>query len=331
MGPSRLAALSSSGGASLPRLVTNAIWARTRSAWACCASLSGPASAMASSSPAASKAPAWTLACAAASARPARRAGSRVSVAACFRNAAAAARPPRAWARPAERSSSAATSSSGPGAACARCQARRSGSSPRIGGLRQCAVRLLLFPRRRRLVDHRADQRVAEPHPGAELGQARFGRGRRRFGADAQPRWLPATPAPGRRSGRPPRAAAAAGPGRESVTRRPEALFDAPGQRHCAGEPEPAGQLGGRQSARQFQQRQRVAPRLGDELVPDPGVDRPGQHRLSSARASASRSPPTANSGSPARSLLGSRAANTRPTDSAPRRRATNARTCAEA
>ena len=35
----------------------------------------------------------------------------------------------RACARPAERSSSAATSPSGPGAACARCQARRSGSS----------------------------------------------------------------------------------------------------------------------------------------------------------------------------------------------------------
>ena len=45
-----------------------------------------------------------------------------------LRNAAAAATPPRACARPAERSSSAATSSSGPGVARARCQARRSGS-----------------------------------------------------------------------------------------------------------------------------------------------------------------------------------------------------------
>ena len=42
---------------------------------------------------------------------------------------AAAASPPRACARPAEFSRSAATSSSGPGAACARCQARRSGWS----------------------------------------------------------------------------------------------------------------------------------------------------------------------------------------------------------
>ena len=77
---------------------------------------------------AASNAPAWKLACAAASARSARRAGSTVSATARCRNAAAAATPPRACARPAERSSSAATSSSGPGVAGRRCQARRSGS-----------------------------------------------------------------------------------------------------------------------------------------------------------------------------------------------------------
>ena len=41
-----------------------------------------------------------------------------------------AASPPRAWARPAERSSSLATSSSGPSVAWARCQARRSGGRP---------------------------------------------------------------------------------------------------------------------------------------------------------------------------------------------------------
>ena len=87
-----------------------------------------PASAVATSPRAASNAPAWKLACAAASARSARRAGSTVSATARCRNAAAAATPPRACARPAERSSSAATSSSGPGVAWARCQARRSGS-----------------------------------------------------------------------------------------------------------------------------------------------------------------------------------------------------------
>ena len=47
------------------------------------------------------------------------------------RNAAAAARPPRACARPADCSSSAATGSLGPAAAVARCHARRSGSTLR--------------------------------------------------------------------------------------------------------------------------------------------------------------------------------------------------------
>ncbi len=52
-----------------------------------------------------------------------------VNPAARSRNTAAAARPPRRWARPADRSSSAATSSSEPRVAWARCQARRSGSA----------------------------------------------------------------------------------------------------------------------------------------------------------------------------------------------------------
>jgi len=68
--------------------------------------------------------------CAAANARTPRRAGSGVSLIARSRKAAAAANPPRACVRPADRSSSAATSSSGPAAAWARCQARRLGSVP---------------------------------------------------------------------------------------------------------------------------------------------------------------------------------------------------------
>ena len=55
--------------------------------------------------------------------------GSSVSAAARSRKAAAAAKPPRDWARPAARSSSAATSSSRPPVASARCQARGSGST----------------------------------------------------------------------------------------------------------------------------------------------------------------------------------------------------------
>ena len=82
----------------------------------------------------------------------------------------------------------------------------------------------------------------------------------------------------------------------------------------------------------QFQQGQRVAPGLGDDLVADPRIQRPGQHRVQQfpriVRRAARRSPAPAIR--PAR-RSGTRAPNTRPTDSSPRRRATNARTCAEA
>ena len=61
-GSSRRAAASSSGGASLPRLDANAIWARSSSTRARWNSSSGPASAMASRPSAASNAPAWTFA-----------------------------------------------------------------------------------------------------------------------------------------------------------------------------------------------------------------------------------------------------------------------------
>jgi hypothetical protein len=60
----------------------------------------------------------------------------------------------------------------------------------------------------------------------------------------------------------------------------PEALFDAARERDRTREPEPAGQLGQSQSPRQLQQRQRVAPCLGDDLVPNPLVNRPSEHRL---------------------------------------------------
>ena len=87
------AALSSSGGASLPRLAANAIWARSRCTRARSRSSRVPVSAVASSATASSSAPASNLVCAAASARCARRDGSGVSATARSRNAAAAARP----------------------------------------------------------------------------------------------------------------------------------------------------------------------------------------------------------------------------------------------
>ena len=52
------------------------------------------------------------------------------------------------------------------------------------------------------------------------------------------------------------------------------------GERHRAGEPEPARQLRRRHPPRQLQQRQRVAARLGDDLVADPRVQGPGQDRV---------------------------------------------------
>jgi hypothetical protein len=75
-----------------------------------------------------STASACRWACTAARARSARSLGSAVSDADRCKNAAAVASPARAWARCADRSSSAATSSSGPEAAAARCHTRRSGS-----------------------------------------------------------------------------------------------------------------------------------------------------------------------------------------------------------
>ena len=84
--------------------------------------------ALASSRNASCVAPARCLLVAASSSRRARRLGFGVGAADRSGNAPAAASPPRARARTADFSSSSATSSSGPATACARCQARRSGS-----------------------------------------------------------------------------------------------------------------------------------------------------------------------------------------------------------
>ena len=110
------------------RLDANAIRPRSTSTRARCRSSTASDSAVASNALAASGAPACSLAFAAASARDPRRTGSGVSSVARSRYAAAAATPPRSCTRSAEHSSSAATASSGPAAAWARCQARRSGS-----------------------------------------------------------------------------------------------------------------------------------------------------------------------------------------------------------
>ncbi len=144
---------------------------------------------------------------------------------------------------------------------------------------------------------------------------------------------LLATPATARPPDRPPRAAAAAGS-------RPEARRAAAGSSPrslresgtAPGSPNPPASSAGVTPRSQLQQRQRVAARLADDLVTHPRVQRRRRAPTPAARARRPRaSPSTTSSGNPARSSLGARAANTSPTDSASRRRATNARTCADA
>ena len=114
-----------------------------------------------------SGAPTPSSASAAAMARMLRRAGSGVSSAARSRNAAAAAAPSRVRARSAERSISAATVSSGHGAAWARCHARRSGSAS-ASVADQGPMRRPPVTGRGRLVDGGADRWVAKAHAAAE-------------------------------------------------------------------------------------------------------------------------------------------------------------------
>ena len=119
--------------------------------------------------------------------------------------------PPRAWARAAERSSSSATSSSGPAAACARCQARRSGCELGIGGLGERRVQRGALGRGCRAIGRRAHQRVTEANLGADLEQACVDRRRRGLRTGSRAARPLATRATARRPDRPPRAAAAAG------------------------------------------------------------------------------------------------------------------------
>ena len=197
-------------------------------------------------------------------------AGSGVSSAARCRNAAAAASPPRPCARSAERAISAATASSGIAVACARCQARRSGSSDRIRRVGERLVHVAAVARVRRAVDRRADERMREAHACAELDQpGRLGR----------PPGLGADPEP--LGGAPQQAHIAERLGRRRqeqklrVARKrldalKEAVLDAARQRARVGEPEPARELRRRQSARQLDQREGVAaaPRRGSGPSP---------------------------------------------------------------
>jgi hypothetical protein len=121
---------------------------------------------------------------------------------------------------------------------------------------------------------------MPKPHPSAELGQTRLDRGRAGFGANPEPRGGPPhqyriTDRFGRRDQQQP-------PGllREDGDPLAEALLDIARQPKCAGKPKSASQLLGSQSPRQFQQRQRVAVCLGEDLIAHPGIERPSQHGI---------------------------------------------------
>ena len=146
----------------------------------------------------------------------------------------------------------------------------------RVRGLRQRVVQRVPLSRRRRLVGRRAHRRVPEAHLHADLEQAGVDGRRRRLRVDAEP------------LGRAPheqRLADGIG-GRElhqspgvrgqRVQAPPETLLEDRRGRT----PEPAGQLRGAHAAREFQQRERVAARLGDQALADVDVEPPGDDGL---------------------------------------------------
>ena len=250
------------------------------------------------------------------------------------RNAAAAASPPRACARPADRSSSAATSSSGPGRGLGPVPGPPVRIGDRVGHLRQRRVHLLPVGERRRPVGRRAHQRMPEPHPRRELDQPGLHRRRRRLDPDAQPPGRPPDQRRGRRTDRPPPAAAAAGSasGRASSWRVKLSSIRPVSGAAAGGRPNPPASSRRGQPARQLQQRQRVTAGLGHDQVADPLVQRPGQRRVQQrprvvvpqpvrrpARAARPARRPARGPRTPA------------PTGSAASRRAANPSACAEA
>jgi hypothetical protein len=135
----------------------------------------------------------------------------------------------------------------------------------RIGCIRQRAVSLAPLVRLGRTVHRRAHERVTERHRTVERQQAfrlRSVRGRL-----WDPKLLRCAPQKRRVADRfcrrqeqqPPRLA------REPRQPPREALLDPGGQRQRCRQRETAGQLGGRQSARELQERERIPACLGDD------------------------------------------------------------------
>jgi len=121
---------------------------------------------------------------------------------------------------------------------------------------------------------------MPQPHLGAELQQPCLSRGRRRLDTDPE-----ALRGPPHQHRVPDRIGCgelyqAPGLGRKSVELPLKAFLDPSRQRNRARQPESAGQLTRRQPARQFQQRQRIPPRLGDNQVSHPRVQRRSENRV---------------------------------------------------
>ena len=203
----------------------------------------------------------------------------------------------------------------------------------RIGRLGQRTVNRLPVGQRRGAIDRRAHERMMKPDLRGEFDQANRLRRRGRF--DAQPDQL-------RRAHQQRRVTRWLGRGEKQeplglVGHRPdpseEALLEASGERLRRAHSEAARELGRRQSARELEQRQRVAARLGDDPLDHPLIDAAGDRQAEHpARVFVIQAPQDelGQSGEVC-SSAGSRTANTRATDSAMSRRATNASVRAEA
>ena len=150
---------------------------------------------------------------------------------------------------------------------------------PLIGRLGERAVDGVSLRKRRRTVGGRADERVSEPHPGAELEQPNLGSRSRRLGSD--PELFSSAPHQDRLADRIGRREhdEPTGVRREHLEPTAEALLNAVGQRRRNRYRESTGKFGGRGPARQLEQRQRVAARLGDDLFPHARVDRSRERR----------------------------------------------------
>jgi len=143
------------------------------------------------------------------------------------------------------------------------------------------AVRLAALRHRRRPVDGRADEGMAERHPGGRPPeQVLQRRGVRVVGGDVeQVRRAPQQGSVAERlCGRHQRQTALAG--RQLTDPAPEAVLDAGGQTSGVVRAQAGGELGVGQTARQLQDRQRIPLRLGDDPVAHPRVQRPADDRV---------------------------------------------------